>query len=283
MARAFAGTLFVIVFLGAACVTPVAEPNTSTSAGSNGTSGANGTSAGATGGSSGTGGNTTTGGTNDAGPCPNGCPMAHWTCDPSAGQCVCVPNYSICGTSCVDLGADDANCGSCGTTCDRSTGYFCANGACTCGVGNFGLCPLPDGGTVCTDPNADPRNCGGCGNDCSSLQCINGFCACASPLAECDRPGLRYCADLSRDIDNCGTCSKLCGDSSVPKHTREVYWQCVSPNGGPGFCACNSGFTPCQAKTTSPVECVDISTDAQNCGACSVVCDAGTCKNQVCS
>jgi hypothetical protein len=101
-------------------------------------------------------------------PCgPNG------TCEGTAG-CHC--NATTCGSACVDLQTDSANCGSCGNTCPAGVGDTfsgCVAGACEC---RGALC---DG--QCVDTATDIQNCGGCGMPCpegagSVVLCVSGQC-----------------------------------------------------------------------------------------------------------
>jgi hypothetical protein len=46
----------------------------------------------------------------------------------SAGECACPAEQSLCLGACVDLKADEANCGACGNTC--ASGVLCVNGHC---------------------------------------------------------------------------------------------------------------------------------------------------------
>jgi len=44
-------------------------------------------------------------------------------------SCICPGSYAICGSACVDLDTDNANCGRCGNPC-TGTGESCQNGTC---------------------------------------------------------------------------------------------------------------------------------------------------------
>src|SRR5689334_14382694 len=82
----------------------------------------------------------------DAGPTPDGGmpPLC-----PGAGE-------TLCGTACVDVLTDPANCGMCAMAC--ATGEVCSSGGCV------GMCTmgLMDCMGACVDTSADPANCGGC-------------------------------------------------------------------------------------------------------------------------
>jgi hypothetical protein len=106
------------------------------------------------------------------GTCSSNCLSGQTLCTPDAG-----PYY------CATTATDNANCGTCGNTCDAL--HVCAGGKCanTC-LSNQIEC-LPDGGTdggstqpYCADPKNDNLNCGGCGIPCPSNQpfCSGGVC-----------------------------------------------------------------------------------------------------------
>src|SRR5262249_34048109 len=116
------------------------------------------------------------------------CPLGG-LCTRSGGA----PGY-CCNDECVDLAADDANCGACGSPC--GPGRYCQSGRCVhpscAGVVSSGdlaridaWCPLPAGtlGTCCdgtcrsTASFADDANCGACGHACpTGRACASGGC-----------------------------------------------------------------------------------------------------------
>jgi hypothetical protein len=151
----------------------------------------------------------------------------------------------LCGTSCIDLSGDIANCGSCGNACASS--QFCAAGTCvTCGSVCAG---------ACVDLATDDANCGTCGNACPASQaCTGGSCApCASLCAGA-------CVDLSSDPFNCGSCGNACLASAVC--TSGACVTCPSLCGG---------------------TCADLDDDPLNCGACGQSCPPGeSCKSGSC-
>jgi len=90
-----------------------------------------------------------------ANPCPSG------NCPPSGPTCS--PGQTVCNGACVDLAADPANCGVCGTACTAAAPY-CSASTCsaTCGPN---LTPCGQG---CVDLTSSAANCGTCGNACAA-------------------------------------------------------------------------------------------------------------------
>jgi hypothetical protein len=92
---------------------------------------------------------------------------------------VCPGQHIDCGQICVDLAADDLNCGACGTVCP--SGESCVAMAC---VPDAVVCTAPelDCGGACVDVSTSEQHCGACDTACSSHgECIAGDCA--EPLA----------------------------------------------------------------------------------------------------
>jgi hypothetical protein len=145
------------------------------------------------------------------------------------------------GDTCVDLLADDKNCGACGNACE--VGSICASGVCKgCAAGETAC------GTKCVDVQSDPDNCGSCGVGCGlGESCSNGTCACdgasvsfasdVAPLlgATCTdqgchagakpKQGLSLLANVSYD-ELLGSTAQQCSDSRrlvVPGDPAESY------------------------------------------------------------
>lgn len=158
----------------------------------------------------------------------------------------CLPGLSACGQSCVNLGSDLENCGSCGRRCEATE--ECLVGVCIDtgpavqdGLDGGVLLPdgaiiLPDGAVVgpdgstvggggsggggggggdeCVPPFNRGAHCGDCDTVCSGALPLcapagDSFeCApgCTEPLTACSD----RCVDLSTDIDNCGACGQNC-------------------------------------------------------------------------
>ncbi len=88
-----------------------------------------------------------------------------------AAEQTCDSGLALCGTVCVDLTADAANCGDCGVVCPA--GQFCSNGTCatTCADG-LSVC-----GQSCVDLMSNVLHCGTCDAPCEGGQeCVNGAC-----------------------------------------------------------------------------------------------------------
>jgi hypothetical protein len=91
--------------------------------------------------------------------------------NPLTAQCTngaCTCTASMCGSECVDLKTDGANCGTCGVKC--AGGEECNGGSCSC-PGKETAC---DG--LCVDLRTDSNHCGACGLVCSGY-CTEGRCA----------------------------------------------------------------------------------------------------------
>lgn len=85
----------------------------------------------------------------------------------------CSTGCSDCSSRCVDLNADPANCGTCGTQC--TSGRVCESGACICPEAYIAC------GGLCVDLESDPMNCGDCGIACDTGGVCNAG-ACTFPV-----------------------------------------------------------------------------------------------------
>ena len=186
----------------------------------------------------------------------------------------CSPGFSLCGTKCVDLSNDPANCGTCGLVCANG---FCANGVCGCPPG------LTACGGACVNLSNDPNNCGACGISCSGSGgvCTNSTCACPPGFAVC----AITCTDLSSDPKNCGICGNFCATGvcangtcvPCPPGLTGCLSGCTNLSSDPNNCGmCNVscggfGASCCGGK------CTNLITDPMNCGSCGVNCGAGCC------
>jgi hypothetical protein len=219
----------------------------------------------------------TAGGTGTTPPTPTSTPVPA-----ASSQQSCLPGLTRCGRACVDLGADPANCGSCGTVCTAERS--CINGSCL-GSCEPGFTPCNSG---CADLNSDSINCGRCGAICGGgdapYACSGGQCVlvdCGGGMEYCGAVAL--CRDLSSDPEHCGACGNACPSGfcssgvcrSVPianvpldEAPPDQLAPCL-----PGLVLCGDGMGVC----------VDIFIDSFNCGACGVTCTppAG-CQGGVC-
>jgi hypothetical protein len=191
-------------------------------------------------------------------------------CTPSKPDCK--GTAQVCAGSCVELKSDNLNCGTCGAAC--GTGQVCSNGACTvtCAAG------LVNCLGHCIDPSTERAHCGAsgacaggtAGAACADGQlCSAGQCAqtCSDAQAACPVASPTYCADLTRDTNNCGACGATCPSGQ----------QCTTAAGSTA-CACPDS-TPDACGTGTGSFCTSKQADPQNCGACGTICAAG----QVCS
>lgn len=219
----------------------------------------------------------------NCGACFNDCegtPCIAGVCD----QPTCTEGLTPCGDVCVDLQTDAANCGACGAPCGNN--QFCEGGICMGGdqlcAPGLSLC----GFGFCVDLQTDPANCGECGVPCGNDEiCQGGLCTLLAAeassetdiLLDCGALDLAdcggVCVDLQSDRTNCGTCGNPCTEVE----------DCLS-----GICAGVVEEMPlvdCSALGLSSCggACLDLQTDAGNCGACGNPCPAGfACCGGVC-
>jgi len=215
--------------------------------------------------------------------CCNGrcCPGTYQCCgdngccsDGSLGE----PAQLCCRSGCADPQTDSNNCGHCGIAC--GAGQTCCGGVCTnlntdnsnCGTcGNVCGPGLTCCNGTCTNILTDSSNCNGCGQVCpAGATCQEGQCICQSGDPPCGGgccPELSYCCNNNlccRDTEDC--CGTVCcSDGS---------------SGGPAENCCNG-------------TCVNLDTDANNCGACgnqcqpdcaggTALCTGGVCNSEYC-
>ncbi len=130
----------------------------------------------------------------------------------------------------------------------------------------------------------DSNNCGACGNVCPAravfgtlnmaTRCVDGKCEreCANPnnyfdYRDCNGRVDDGCEiEVKTDLDNCGACGHKC-----PAGTDT----CADGN-----CGCPAGLTYCgcsgpfPANCTLGAQCLDVTSDSNNCGACGRKCKA---------
>lgn len=162
----------------------------------------------------------------------------------------CGANESCCpddegNLRCIDVLADDQNCGGCDIVCADGRGTACENGSCVCGRNPLGCAGDP--GNVCCPPTdervdhycanllVDGNDCGECGVPCRpevGNTCAAGRCFCGEGTDSCD--GTRgstccenafgaSCADLDTDREHCGACERRCdfGEDCVSGECQE--------------------------------------------------------------
>lgn len=98
--------------------------------------------------------------------------------------------------------------------------------------------------------------------------------ACNAGYFDCNQSLIDGCEiDLGADIDNCGLCGTKCGQAANASPVC-VHQVCTLQ--------CANGFGDCDRKYSNGCE-VATSSDAKNCGACGVPCEAAqTCVSGVC-
>lgn len=94
----------------------------------------------------------------------------------------CQSPLTACGSQCVDITSDAANCGGCGHACGAND--TCVNQVCT-------PCPFTICSGVCVDTSSDTDACGSCWNFCPPPQ-----------------------GNMDSVICQAGQCYDCCGDSS---------------------------------------------------------------------
>ncbi|MBQ9817019.1 MAG: hypothetical protein IJM59_06090 [Proteobacteria bacterium] len=223
---------------------------------------------------------------NNCGECGKTCD-AGWSCIDSACTLVCEQPMTKCDDRCVDLTNDYKNCGACGTAC--ATTEVCIlegegeEAKATCKASDADCsCPEDDPECVektacwgsCVDLKNDAANCGTCGVACEAGQsCVEGVCqlVCAGSLAECNGA----CVEVTKDSHNCGACGTVCETTEVC--AEEVDGESVKGvcKAWDGNCDCADGEENCVAKTACWGACVDLKTDAANCGECGKACGDG--------
>ena len=167
----------------------------------------------------------------------------------------------------VDLRADPAHCGACGSACAAANGMpGCVAGRCvvaSCSAG-FVDCDMGEANGCEVDVTSDARNCGVCGGACGVAQvCSSGACraGCVAGLTVCGAS----CVDLRASAANCGACGRACPTRANASAT------CT--NGGCGL-ACNVNFGNCDGEGTNGCE-TDLRTAVGHCGGCGRRCPMG--------
>jgi hypothetical protein len=197
--------------------------------------------------------------------CPAGATCAVGACRATDGSVVaaintippdsCAVGEQLCGTSCVNLLSDDANCGNCALPC--TAGNVCDQGVCR---------PIGDGcpagrtlcGDTCVDLATSADHCGTCDTSCGAGSCVQGACSCSPLETLCGGA----CVNTAIDAENCGMCSVACATGQ----------SCSQ-----GACACPTGQLLCDGA------CADLQADPNHCGSCEIACAAGqSCSQGAC-
>lgn len=238
---------------------------------------------------------------NNCGACGSRCPEPNFietfTCVEGRCELSCDLTRSMNCDGLVDNGCetfpdDPKNCGGCGLACDDPMKPCMNDGhgwKCGCPAGML-TCLTPF--NRCVDPDSDDRDCGGCNNFCDPLGegdagpppanttygCVGGQCGklkCNPGYGDCDQDMTNGCETSLTTRENCAACGKTCPADEDCRSRLGVY-----------ECLCPAGQTYCSE------ECVDLATDAKNCGSCGFrcqddrlttsigVCAYGTCRRQ---
>ncbi|WNG50793.1 hypothetical protein F0U60_46700 [Archangium minus] len=120
---------------------------------------------------------------------------------------------------------------------------------------------------TCVDLSSTSSDCGACGVACSVTEvCIEGACRCRAGASLCGG----QCVVTASDPSHCGGCAGAGGTACAPAQVCEQ-GQCKDSCTGADFERCERS-------------CVDLDTDAFNCGACGDVCaDSRSCRGGVCT
>jgi hypothetical protein len=193
------------------------------------------------------------------GVCVGVCGQLAFSCVLDAGIGLC------CGTACVDVNSDPANCGICGSACLAQG--ICADGQCTqtqCNVdGADGVNCAVDGGMTgvccagaCVDLTSNALACSQCGEACpSGASCTQGACT-------AEDGGLARCASGTScpQGNGCDPVSGVCALSTCSPADQNS--ACARGDGG-GLGTCCGAI------------CTDATSDLSNCGACGNACGTG--------
>jgi alpha-tubulin suppressor-like RCC1 family protein len=193
------------------------------------------------------------------------------------GACACTSDLLTCGApgACSSPG-DVLTCGACGNDCTAlanvsSTGIACAAGKCTYTCAS-GFADCSSTGAGCTADLSQPASCGACGHDCTDLPHVSGpttcgtsgACAipsssCASGYGDCNGDPSDGCEASLTQPTACGVCGNVCSGGTPLCSIVEGKYQCVANCSATQTTLCGSS-------------CVDTTSDASNCGACTQVC-----------
>ncbi len=181
---------------------------------------------------------------------------------------------ALCGVVCANLQTDPTHCGVCGNAC--AAGQGCQGGACTSVAPNCAA-GLTDCGGVCVDLQSNTANCGFCGNACApGATCSEGGCTDDFPCTGGKKLCSLACVDVLTDPTNCGACGNVCENSAcqggvcsaIVDQPDNLRVSCVAA----GLSTCNG-------------VCIDLESDALNCGVCGLecaygeICSAGACQS----
>ncbi len=224
--------------------------------------------------------------------CGTVCDVPNATAGCSGSACTiagCNAGFGNCSGGAADgcetnLNTTVTSCGACGTVCSLPNATpACRDGRCAVSRCNDGF----------ADCDGNPANgcevntqvtvgaCGACGNACSTPNgtpgCAGGACTvagCNGGFANCNGAVGDGCeVNVTNDPRNCGVCGRGC---SLP---NTAVAGC-----GAGACtvlSCAGGYADCNGGASDGCE-VNVSNDANNCGACGTRCASGVCREGAC-
>lgn len=216
-------------------------------------------------------------------------------CDGTACATGC-GSLSVCGGSCADTQTDPDNCGACGNAVGPN--QVCAAGVPTC-VPGFADCDNQPGDGCEVDTRSDAGHCGDCSTVCKpGAICSASSCQCAAGSPNDCGAACRACCDASQCSDGSGCTDDTCDSSGKCVHSATcaggglccgqlACFECCGDAdcSGGKVCSGNQCVVKCQSPLTlCNAQCVDITTDANNCGGCGTVCGTGRqCQSSQCT
>lgn len=231
------------------------------------------------------------------GACNHACSYANAGSSCVNGSCVmgnCNSGFANCDANTangceINLNTNASNCGACGNVCNLpNAAAACAAGNCVVGTCFFGFSNCDGIMANGCEVNivTDNSNCGVCGNVCSfanaTSACVNAACslvACNSGFGNCDGNPSNGCEiNLNTSVNNCGSCGNVCNLANAT----------ASCSGGScAVASCNGGFANCDGNPANGCE-RNLMTDANNCGACGIVCQpintaSNSCVGGICT
>lgn len=226
-------------------------------------------------------------------------------CSPDGcGATICDPGFGDCdgdGECETDLSDSVTDCGACGHLC------VAANGNATCDAGECAIEDCEDGYSDCNEDYADgceaeldvdALNCGACGTACGddcdaetgtcsvdggSAWCSDGTCSvktCDPEQLDCNGDVDDGCeVNFTSDSSNCGGCAASGGQDCASAFAH------ADAHCDAGACVyddCQGNWRDCEGGLADGCE-SNLDSDAQDCGACDVVCGTTNASATACS
>lgn len=190
----------------------------------------------------------------------------------TAGVCTassgCAMGLTACGGACVSLASDPRNCGACGSSC--AAGQSCVAGMCSSSSADAGVDAGADASPMCRADSDCPAGqrcsagvCGGSSCSPSPERCNGRDDDCDGAIDESDPMSPICAAGQTCRAGACVASGSCSVDSDCAAGQRCTAGMCTTSGG------CPAGTTACGGA------CVNLSSDARNCGACGSACAAG--------